>query len=114
MVEKYADITKKNLENVLKFLPFFENKESKFFTTIDGSFAYSDELDAFRKALVDEGCVSASDYTEWGHKLKEIRENPELLKQAETLLPYKESSHGSLQVIECLCLQRVHMVCLRD
>ena len=84
MSYSYADITTKNLENILKFLPFFANRQSKFFVNIEGVFNYTDEVRRFKKALNDEGFATASDWMKWNIVLGDFLEIPKKIEEADT------------------------------
>jgi O-acetyl-ADP-ribose deacetylase len=88
MVEK---ITSKNIDNILKLLPYFEDKNNQFYeirkevNTLIFPYIYSVEVMNFMDALRTENIIFPFDWVKWQDEAVRYFDNPELLKSADLL-----------------------------
>ncbi len=68
---------------VTSFLPYFKNKESKFYKQTDSGLRYYSKVYKFMRTLYDEGFILSIDYSPWMGKVKEYANNPSLLETAD-------------------------------
>lgn len=85
-VEDRKEITIKNIDAVLAFLPYFENPENTFFTTSDSwmdPYDYSPTVLDFIRTLYDESFIQTFDWTAWQEEALKYYKDPALLDRAD-------------------------------
>jgi len=93
------NITTKNIDAVLKFLPYFEDDKNHFYDYHDFEkvqkkdgyvlmcpyYIYSKEVITFIETLYNENIVFPFDWGEWQEEAIRYFNNPDLIKSADTL-----------------------------
>jgi len=84
-------ITEKNIDKILKFLPYFEDKNSQFYelkkegNTLIFPYIYSVEVMAFMDVLRTENIIFPFDWVKWQNEAIKYFNDPELIESADIL-----------------------------
>jgi hypothetical protein len=82
----FKPVSRENIKNILKYLPYFENKENKFYTIESNDFLdpyfYSEEVDQFEKALYENNFIQEFDWPAWQEEAEKIFNDPQLLNKS--------------------------------
>ncbi len=80
-------ITKENIEKILEFIPYFEDKNNKFYklskTDLLYPRIYDRKVNEFVKALYDQNIAYSFDWISWEPEAEKICNNLEKLKSAD-------------------------------
>jgi O-acetyl-ADP-ribose deacetylase len=80
-------ITKENINKIIRYIPYFEDKDNKFYsiskTDIIYPYLYSKEVYSFERSLYDANIVIAFDWGEWQPEAEKIYNNFDLLANAD-------------------------------
>ncbi len=85
------NITTKNIDAVLKFLPYFEDNKNQFYEVQKDSdflmapYIYSKEVMTFMDTLYNENIVFSFDWGEWQEEAIRYFNNPDLIKSTDIL-----------------------------
>ena len=85
----YKKLKKRDLDAVLKYLPYFKNKTNSFYTIEKGNFydpfKYSSEVYQFINILYKHNFIIVFDHTSWQPEALKYIENPKFLESADIL-----------------------------
>ena len=80
-------LTKENINKIIEYIPYFEDKDNKFYsiskTDIIYPYNYSKEIHDFERLLYDEKIILVFDWGEWQPEAEKIYNNPDLLENAD-------------------------------
>lgn len=88
LLDMSSEITRKNVDTVLAFLPLFSSKQANLYNiqieslTLD-PYCYFKEFEKFLKALYEENFVISFDWTTWQNEAQRFILHPELLNSAD-------------------------------
>jgi hypothetical protein len=88
LLDMSSEITRKNVDTVLAFLPILSSKKAKLYNiqteslTLD-PYCYSKEFEKFIKALYQENFVISFDWTTWQNEAQRFILHPKLLNFAD-------------------------------
>lgn len=87
--------TRKNIEAILAYLPYFNNENNEFYDKIPGKkenntftmgyIVYSCQTDKFIHTAYNENFVQGFNWSKWQVEAKKIYKNPELLDKADIM-----------------------------
>lgn len=85
----YKKLKKKDIDAVLKYLPYFKDKTNSFYTIENGNFydpfKYSSEVYQFINILYKHNFIIVFDHPSWQPEALKYIENPKLLESTNIL-----------------------------